>query len=577
MQSLIWPGDDAVPGGGPRPGVPPAPHDLGVIDDQAARDIELDPIVDWLMQDHPNRRAYARHLLTHPPLSADVVRWRSAVMRDLLASPHLCDALAAAAAELGEVARHQPERFPKEVARAARIGARVTELRAFLRVLHLLDDALAAEQVQAPALAALRLEVRQALDVPEVAALDAELPALSSALAAVRSVTLGINVGAAMEPEGAVILGFSSRAATLDDTALLRFTRVQGQTQSQRGLARLFRHTPVNWQGDGRMASDVQALLEAVATPIEHALHSFRVIQTQSMLHLEDELLTLVGAARMAREWRAAGLPCCTATLGGPQARPEGMTDPSEQWVAIDAFHPTLARQIPAGSSLTLNRIDFGDSGTVWILTGPNRGGKTTYLRAAAMVQVLGQSGLPVPARTAALRLARRVFTHFPAPEAGVAGQGRLDEEAERMRHIFAECGASDMVLLNEVLAGTSAPEGTVLAADILRGLRVAGCNVIYATHLHDLARRAAELNASIDGPSSIRSLTVQTAADEAQGSLVRRPTYRVVPGEPEGASFFASQIAQRHGVSLPQIIALLQSRNARRVDAGAETASDDK
>ena len=559
MQSLLWPGEDAVPGGGARPGTPPGPEHLATVDEDAARDLELDPVVDWIGAVRPDRRAYVRHLLTHPPLRLAAIRWRAAAMRDLLAAPRLADALESAARALDELAKHRPEHFPSQVGRAARIGARVVELRAFLRTLAILGDALAGDDVRAPALVALREDVRQTLDAPETRGLQAEMPALSAALESVRSVTVGINVGPGLEPEGAVLLGFSSRAATVEDTALLRFTRAQGQGhdagQGRRGLVRLFRHSPVDWQGGGRTVADVQALLEAVATPIERALHGYRSIQTQAVLHLHDEFVTLVGAARMARQWAAAGLPASVAEFPDPDA--------GDGWAAADAFHPVLARQISSGAGLTLNGVGFGPGGTVWILTGPNRGGKTTYLRAAGLVQVLGQCGLPVPARSARLRPAGRVFTHFPVPEAGVAGQGRLDEEAERMGRIFAACSPGDMVLLNEVLAGTSAPEGSALAADILRGLRIAGCNVVYATHLHDLARRTGELNASVEGAAPIRSLTVQTEADHGQGALVRRPTYRVVPGEPEGASFFASQIARRHGVSLPQIVATLRGKAA--------------
>lgn len=551
MESLLWPAGSSVRGGGPAPGTPPGAADLAPVGEETARDLELGAVTDWIARDRPDRRAYVERLLAHPPLHPEVIRWRADVSRDLLADPRLCDGLEWAARELRHLAEHRPERFPPEVGRAARIGARLVELGAFLRTLEILRDALGAT-ARAPALRALRAEVRQTLEAPETAALRAELPALTAVVASARSVRVAINVGPALEPEGAVLLGFSDRPAGLEDSALLRFTRAQGQRE--RGLTRLWRRSPVDWQAGGRMSEDVRQLLEAVAAPVERSLAAYRAIQTQGLLHLEDEFVTLAGAARMARSWAAAGLPHAVAEVEAPSPGASG-----SEWAAEEAFHPALARQLPAGAGLTLNRIAFDPRGTAWILTGPNRGGKTTYLRAAGLVQILGQCGLPVPAAAAHLRPAHRVFTHFPALEAGLAGQGRLDEEAERMGRIFEACQPGDMVLLNEVLAGTSAPEGSALAADILRGLRLAGCNVIYATHLHDLARRADELNASVDGPSTIRSLTVQTAADGP--ALVRRPTYRVVPGEPEGASFFASQIARRHGVSLPQIAALLERR----------------
>ncbi len=64
------------------------------------------------------------------------------------------------------------------------------------------------------------------------------------------------------------------------------------------------------------------------------------------------------------------------------------------------------------------NSISFGtDSVRVWILTGPNRGGKRTYTRAVSQISLLAQAGLPVPASTARLRPVTGIFTHFAAPE----------------------------------------------------------------------------------------------------------------------------------------------------------------
>ncbi len=534
MHSLLWPGD------GPAPVQPPA------LSDQAMRDLELDALADLLARDRPEVRGYAWRLLAHLPQDVATSAWRGAVTADLLASARLYDGLEAAARQLRILAQHRPERFPAEVGRAARIGARVVELRTYLETLETLAEALGGPGVRAPGLLALRSDVEAVLGTPAVVELGRELPRLSARLDSVRSITIAVNVNDALEPESAVLVGFSDHQVGPESSALLRFTHDTGQ----RRPVRLFRRTPVDWQGQDPTVQAVLALLEAVATPVEGALHRFRTVRSQELAHLEEEIWLLLGAVRLAREWQAHGLPCAVAEVTA-----EG------EWLAEEAFHPVLARRLPRAGDMTCNPVRFGPAGTVWVLTGPNRGGKTTYLRACGVVQVLGQCGLPVPARSARLQPVSHLFTHFPAPEAAEPGRGRLDEEAERLGGIFRTCAPGDMVLLNEVLAGTSATEGVALAADVLRGLALARCRALYTTHLHELAAQAEQLGRDDGGPCPLGCLTVQTVLDRSVAPPVRRPTYRVLPGVPEGASFFASAIAQRHGVSLPQITALLRER----------------
>ena len=592
MHSLLWPS-----------GRPPA-SDLFRLGSDAIRDLEIEFLAEAIATERPDRRHAVMDVLTAVPLDAEIVVWRTGAVSDLLGSSALCDALQEAVRGLRLLTAHRPQAFAREVPRAARIGARVVELEAYVEVLRLLGKALDAPSLRSRALLALRDDVGVAAGSPEFRALSEELPRWRHTLDDVRGITIAVNVSPGMEPEAAVITGFSSTPAVVGDAAL---SRLLGTEVGPRGLVRLFRRQPVDWQaGDSRLVADVQALLEAVAAPVERALTSFRLINAQAVAHLEDELVVLLGAARLARTWRARGMPCCVAELvstasadvdlaagasagrtgaprsaqpGGPvPGTPRGadesadgtspptvhgagsLTDGEADHVE-DAFLPTLLARMPSTQQMVGNRVDFGPDGRVWILTGPNRGGKTTYLRTVGVTQVLGQCGLPVPARRACLHLVDGIFTHFPELEAGVPGHGRLDEEAARLAEIFATCSPHGLVLLNEVLAGTSAPEGVALATDVLRGLRVLGCRVVYATHLHELAMRCSEINVSVTGRATVASLVAVATPEGVEGGVVRRPTYRVVRGAPEGASYFASSIARQHGISLPQIMEGLRSR----------------
>ncbi len=548
MHSLLWP---EGPPTGPVPVVVPP---------QALVDLELAQVAEWLCAARAERRAFALDLLSRLPLDARVSRHRGAVVAELVAHPRLCDRLGEVRRALRLLAAHRPEAFPREAPRASRIGARVVELQAYVEVVRLLQEALAAEDVCSDGLLALRADAAALAADESYAALTSELPHWRRALDEVRTVTVAVEVSPALEPEGAALIDFSREAAAPRTFAL---SRLLGEETGRRGRVRLFRRHPVDWQGGEKMVGDVRALLEAVAAPVERALHGYRLVNAQAVAPLEDELLVLLGAAALARRWSSAGLPVCLPEVLTPPTGEAAPTGGDREWFAEEAYHPVLALQLPQPGTVVRNRLSFGADGAVWVLTGPNRGGKTTYLRAAGVIQVLAQAGLPVPAARARVQTVDRVATHFPLPEAGKPGMGRLDEEAGRVAEVFATCTGRSLVLLNEVLAGTSAPEALALAVDVLRGFRALGLRCVYATHLHELAARCEEINASIAGPGLVASLTVEAVPDEAGpgGRLTRRPTYRVVPGQPAGASYFASRIARQHGISLPQILAGLRAR----------------
>jgi len=191
----------------------------------------------------------------------------------------------------------------------------------------------------------------------------------------------------------------------------------------------------------------------------------------------------------------------------------------------------------------------FDDSGRIAILTGPNSGGKTTYIRSVGLAQVMFQAGLHLPAASARISPIDALFTHFPALE--TRQEGRLAEEAARLRHVFQRATANSLVLLNETFSSTSSGEAGYLGQDMLCGLRAIGARAIFATHLIELAERIEAIEGIVSGESKLYSLVAGVNVNTAgEGS----PTYEITRGTPHGQSY-AREIARRHGISLEQIL----------------------
>jgi DNA mismatch repair protein MutS len=209
------------------------------------------------------------------------------------------------------------------------------------------------------------------------------------------------------------------------------------------------------------------------------------------------------------------------------------------------------------------------------ILTGPNMGGKSTYLRQTALIVVMAQMGCFVPAREAKLGLVDRVFTRVGASDVILRGQSTFMVEMQETAHILRHATARSLVLLDEIGRGTATFDGLsiawAVAEHLVRG--ETGPKTLFATHYHELTDLAVDhpgvgnLHVSarewqdgvvflrkIEDGGSDRSFGIQVArlaglpapvvvrAQEILGNLERtefdregRPRLAHSAGEPEG------------------------------------------
>lgn len=160
------------------------------------------------------------------------------------------------------------------------------------------------------------------------------------------------------------------------------------------------------------------------------------------------------------------------------------------------------------------------------IITGANRGGKSTFLRSIGLAQLMMQCGMFVPAEFFRANICSGIFTHFKREEDATLKSGKLDEELSRMSGIVDRITPYSMVLFNESFASTNEREGSEIARQIVRALQEADVKVIYVTHMFDLAQGFYRVSAN-----EARFLRAERLADGQR-------TFRVVPGEPLPTSY---------------------------------------
>jgi hypothetical protein len=129
-----------------------------------------------------------------------------------------------------------------------------------------------------------------------------------------------------------------------------------------------------------------------------------------------------------------------------------------------------------------------GENKELVVITGANRGGKSTLLRGVGLAQLMMQCGMFVPAQAFQANVCQGVFTHFKREEDAGMKSGKLDEELSRMSTIIARIAPGCVLLLNESFASTNEREGSEIARQIVRALLEMKVKVFYVTHMFDLA-----------------------------------------------------------------------------------------
>ena len=171
------------------------------------------------------------------------------------------------------------------------------------------------------------------------------------------------------------------------------------------------------------------------------------------------------------------------------------------------------------------NNIDSNEADLI-IITGANRGGKSTFLRSLGQAQLLMQCGAFVPAESFQYGICNDLFTHFKKEEDPSMNMGKLDEELSRMNDIVGHLTPSCMVLFNESFASTNAREGSEVARQVIDALLEKGIRIAFVTHLYELAQIYMERKKS------------RTAFLRAERKEDGSRTFKIVSGEPLKTSY---------------------------------------
>jgi DNA mismatch repair protein MutS len=214
-------------------------------------------------------------------------------------------------------------------------------------------------------------------------------------------------------------------------------------------------------------------------------------------IHLLDELRTFVAGERIRLDRAAEVLAVLDVLLSFAEvARTRGWVRPEVSTggeLMIDAGrHPVLEELLPPGT-LVANDLALCAGGetapAILLVTGPNMGGKSTFIRQAALVAVMAQAGSFVPAKRARVGIVDRLFARIGAGDDLARGASTFLVEMAQTARILNRATPKSLVILDEVGRGTSTFDGLAIAQAVVEHLQSAvGCRTLFATHYLQLA-----------------------------------------------------------------------------------------
>ncbi len=179
----------------------------------------------------------------------------------------------------------------------------------------------------------------------------------------------------------------------------------------------------------------------------------------------------------------------------------------------VDGRHPVLDLVNPQGTFVPNDTVADNQQGLILLITGPNMAGKSTYIRQVALITLMAQIGSFVPARSARIGIADRIFARVGASDELSRGQSTFMVEMTETARILNTASEKSLVILDEIGRGTSTYDGLSLAWAIVEYLHdQIGCRTLFATHYHELT----DLQQTLAG---VRNLNV--AVKEWQDDVV--------------------------------------------------------
>lgn len=223
-----------------------------------------------------------------------------------------------------------------------------------------------------------------------------------------------------------------------------------------------------------------------------------RTEEQQILSELREQVVAnLVKLRQNAAVLDELDVGCAFATLAEEQDFTRPVLTASRNHKIVGGRHPTVKVGLEEGGRAFVSNDCFvGEDERVWLVTGPNMGGKSTFLRQNALISVLAQAGSFVPAEHAELGIVDQVFSRVGSADDLFRDQSTFMVEMQETAVILNQATSRSFVIMDEIGRGTTPEEGIAIAFACLQHLHHhSQCRTLFATHFHLLADLAKDFD----------------------------------------------------------------------------------
>lgn len=314
------------------------------------------------------------------------------------------------------------------------------------------------------------------------------------------------------------------------------------QTMTSEPLNRLFIHRQTLAGAMRFSTTELSELEGRIASAAERAL----AIELSVFAELTQATTDNGTAIKRAADMLAAlDVATALAELAAAEGYVRPRVDDSLTFRIDGGRHPVVEQVLrEEGGSFVANGCDVGGeaAGKLWLVTGPNMAGKSTFLRQNALIAVLAQIGCFVPAKSAHIGVVDRLFSRVGAADDLARGRSTFMVEMIETAAILNQAGPRSFVILDEIGRGTATYDGLSIAWATIEHLHEANrCRTLFATHYHELTALSERLPRVVNATVKVK---------EWRGDVVF--LHEIVPGSADRS--YGIQVAKLAGLPRPVI-----------------------
>ncbi len=416
-------------------------------------------------------------------LCPETLRLRQELFGELLEKPELFAALDNSFSALSSLYDLQKEK--DSAATNERLLYSVKEMESYVDYLKGMKEIFAKHHPQCASLQGLRELLAPLCETKAFDELCREVEEQIHVVRDVKSITVGINLDGQLQPTEAGLIAVHTEPYVsgnyLDQLLRLNF----GNKEFTCSAPLLpVQHRLTNEELGSLRASVNGALGKVFSSALRSwssVIKKYMLGNLHSLLGVYEEWKFVSACMVPLLELKDAALPLCKPTL-------------SSEDCITGLYHPILALSTERKSNVVQNDLRFSSQKAIYILTGPNQGGKSIYTQSVGICYAMLHLGMLLPAEKASIRPVDAILVHFIDMHSKSYVHGRLSEECNQISRLNRVLTGESLFLYDEALSSTGASEACAIAEEILSAYAEIGVKGIFTTHFHQLCRLEEEL-----------------------------------------------------------------------------------